>query len=200
MDGQSVSVRAKQAVVATQAFAALEFLEGLPREYVDALAAVKYGAFLSGGIFTNEVEPQIWDDYSFVTTPGRSFAAIFNPVSVLRTDADRRPGGSLSFYAGGQSARDLMDATDEELISNWVPEVAEVLGCSTDIFESYVFHRWPRAMPYWSPGSRASARVLRTSPSDTIHLAGDYLGYPGMPTGALSGHNAGNSVHALLGA
>jgi hypothetical protein len=30
--------------------------------------------------------------------------------------------------------------------------------------------------------------------------AGDYLGYPGMPTGALSGHNAGNSVFARLSA
>ena len=200
LEGRSVSLRAKQAVVATQAFAALEFLSGMPPEYVSALAAVKYGSFLCGGIFTNETGPQVWDDYSFITTPGRSFAAIFNPVSVLRGDPVRRPGGSLSFYAGGQTARELMDATDEELITTWVPEVAEVLGCSTDIFESHVFQRWPRAMPYWSPGSRASARVLRTSPSENIHLAGDYLGYPGMPTGALSGHNAGNSVFARLSA
>lgn len=200
LEGRSVSLKAKQAVVATQAFSALEFLGGMPPEYVDALAAVKYGSFLCGGIFTNETGPQVWDDYSFMTTPGRSFAAIFNPVSVLRTGSVRRPGGSLSFYAGGQTARDLMHATDEELIATWVPEVAEVMGCSTDIFESYVFQRWPRAMPYWSPGSRASARVLRKSPSENVHLAGDYLGYPGMPTGALSGHNAGNSVFARLSA
>jgi protoporphyrinogen oxidase len=93
-----------------------------------------------------------------------------------------------------------MHATDDELIATWVPEVADVLGCSTDIFESYVFHRWPQAVPYWSPGSRASARVLRTSPTENIHLAGDYLGYPGMPTGALSGYNAGNSVFVRLSA
>ncbi len=198
--GRSVTVRAKQAVVATQAFAALTFLSGMPPEYIDALSAVKYGSFLCGGIFTNESGPQVWDDYSFITTPGRSFAAIFNPVSVMRKGSHRRPGGSLSFYAGGNTARHLMDATDDELIATWVPEVAEVLGCSTDIFESHVFQRWPQAVPYWSPGSRSSARILRKSPSDTIHLAGDYLGYPGMPTASLSGHNAGNSVFARLSA
>lgn len=196
--GEAVTVTAKQVVVATQAFAALQFLEGVPGEYVDALGAVKYGSFLCGGIFTNETTRQPWDDVSFITTPGRSFAAIFNPVSVLRRDEVRRPGGSLSFYAGGNSARDLMEATDEELINVWVPGVAEVLGCSTDLFESYVFQRWPKAMPYWSPGSRASARILRKSPTETVHLAGDYLGYPGMPTGALSGYNAGNAVLAQL--
>jgi oxygen-dependent protoporphyrinogen oxidase len=200
LEGRSVSLRAKQAVVATQAFAALEFLGGMPPEYVDALAAVKYGSFLCGGIFTNEAGPQVWDDYSFITTPGRPFGAIFNPVSVMRKGSHRRPGGSLSFYAGGNTARQLMDATDDELIAAWVPEVAEVLGCSTDIFESHVFQRWPRAVPYWSPGSRSSARILRKSPSDTIHLAGDYLGYPGMPTASLAGHHAGNSVFTRLSA
>jgi protoporphyrinogen oxidase len=195
--GQTVTVKTKQVVVATQAFAALQFLSGIPAEYMNALAAVKYGSFLSGGVFTNETGPQPWDNTAFVTTPGRAFAAIFNPVSSLRV-GPRQPGGSLCFYAGGNTAREWMDATDEELTAQWVPGVAEVLGCSTDIFASYVFQRWPRAMPFWSPGTRSSARILRKSPSTTIHLAGDYMGYPGMPTGALAGRNAAEMVLGQL--
>lgn len=199
IDGQAVSVTARQVIVATQAFAALEFLQGVPADYLDALGAVRYGSFLCAGFFTKETERQTWDDYPFITTPGRPFQAIFNQASVLRTTEARRPGGALSVYAGGNSARDFMDASDEELISHWGPELADVLGTTTSLFDSYVFHRWPRAMPYWAPGSRSSARILRKSPSSQIHLAGDYLGYPGMPTGAFSGDNAGKAALEQLG-
>ena len=56
-----------------------------PHAAPDALAQIKYGAFLSVAIETNERGPMPWDGVYAMATPGRFFDMFTNEAHCLRT-------------------------------------------------------------------------------------------------------------------
>ncbi len=194
--GATHVVTARTVVMAAPAYAARAVTEGLPAEYVEALHAVNVGAFITAAFFTNETTAQPWDRTPMITAPGLHFQTVFNPVSSIRR-GERRPGGSLDSYAGGDSARDLMDASDDEIRAVAVKDLGAAAGVEPGQIDEVVVQRWPKAMPYWGPGGYARMRALRR-PAGRISFAGDYLGLPGMPSAAAAGKVAADSVLAAL--
>lgn len=194
--GATHVVTARTVVMAAPAYSAREVTEGLPAEYVEALHSVNVGAFITTAFFTNETTAQPWDSTPMVTAPGLRFQTVFNPVSSIR-QGERRPGGSLDSYAGGDSARELMDATDDEIRAVAVEDLCAAVPITPGQIDEVVVQRWPKAMPYWGPGGYARMRALRR-PAGRISFAGDYLGLPGMPSAAAAGKVAADGVAAAL--
>jgi monoamine oxidase len=197
-DGAPTVVTARTCVMAAPAYAAREIVTGLPAEYLDALRVVNVGSFISAGVFTNEADPQPWDDYPMITAPGRDFQTVFNPVSVTRV-GPRKPGGALSMYAGGDRSRALVDADDATIRERVIGDLTAILPLRTDQIDEVIIQRWPLAMPYWAPGGYARMKGLR-KPVGRISFAGDYLGQPGMPSAAAAAKVAADSALAALSA
>lgn len=195
--GDTVSVAARQCIVATPAHAARELVTELSDDHRAALDAVKYGVFVVAGVFTKETGPQFWDDAYMMTVTGRSFQAIFNPACVLRREGHRRPGGAVSVYAGGAPARELLSATDAEVREVFGRDLHEVLGLDELAIGEMVVQKWPKAIPYWAPGGYAHIRTLR-EPYKAIHFAGDHLGYPSMSTAGASGQAAARGARRQI--
>lgn len=195
-DGAVHTTTAKRCVMAAPAYVAHEVLEGIPSNYTDALKAVKVGSYLVAGVFTTESGPRPWDTIPNMTIVGRSFQALFNPVSAMRA-GPRLPGGSLSIYAGGKPARDLMDASDAEVGARFSSDLCEILPLDHDEISEVVIQRWPKAMPYWGGGSFAGIESVRT-PVNRIHFAGDYMSRPAMTTAADAGAVAAKQIAMAL--
>lgn len=194
--GVTTVVTARTCVMAAPAYVAREITTSLPTEYVEALQAVEVGSYLVAGVFTSETGPQPWDDTPIQTVVGRSFQALFNPVASARK-SERKPGGSLCIYAGGDPARDLMDASDEEVRKVFVGDLCEVLALQPSEVDEVVLQRWPRAMPYWGRGGFLKMEVARR-PVKGIHFAGDYMSRPAMTTAATAGAMAADQIRERL--
>jgi oxygen-dependent protoporphyrinogen oxidase len=93
-NGHDHTVLARHVIVATQADVARKILVGLPAETAEALGEIRYGAFLSAAVLTDESGPMPWDNNYAIATPNLSFGVFFNQASTLRVGARKR-GGSL---------------------------------------------------------------------------------------------------------
>jgi protoporphyrinogen oxidase len=195
--GVTHTVTAKRCVMAAPAYVASDIVEGLPAEYADALNAVRVGTYLCAGVFTTEGSSKSYDHIPNMTIVGRSFQALFNPVSGLR-HGPRKPGGALSIYAGGRPAKELIDATDAEVAAAFTRDLCEILPLDPSEIGEVVIQRWPKAMPYWGGGKFVSVEALRR-PVAGIHFAGDYLSRPAMTTAADAGAMAATAVDEALG-
>lgn len=196
--GRRARVRARAAVVATPAFAAARLVQGLPQPTRAALEAIPYGPYAVLALLTRERGSMPWDDVYAVVAAGRAFNMLFNTVSVLRGDGERRPGGSLMLYGASRLARVLDDVADDELQARFLRDLDALYpGASSHIAEAVV-QRWPRGIPHTRPG-RAAHQPALEAPLGRIALAGDYLAdRAGMDTAAESAVEAAATVRRLL--
>lgn len=196
--GREVRVRAKRAVVAVPSDIALRIIPELPQTYRDAFDDIRYGRYVIVGFFTDEEGPQPWDKFFGVSTPQLSFQAIFNHAAAVRGGGARKPGGALACFAGGATADQLFELTDEEITARFAKDLLSVypqLECKLGVG---IVRRHHRVVPFWAPGGRASLPTLRNS-LGPIHLAGDYqLDMPSLADAATSGENAAKAVLASL--
>lgn len=195
-DGRATA-RGELCIVALPAYAAREVVEELPEEVRGALDAVRYGTYLNVGFFTGESGPMPWDGIYAITVADKSFQVVTNPATVLHRGADRPPGGALLAYAGGAAARALADAPDEDVVRIFERDLNDLLPETEGKVEHTVVQRWPRAIPYWEPGGRATRQALR-KPVGRVHFAGDYVAYPSMQVAATSGLTAAEAANAVL--
>ncbi|MHB2029092.1 MAG: flavin monoamine oxidase family protein [Acidimicrobiales bacterium] len=189
LGGEQRSIGATACVVATPAYVSAEIVEDIPESTVDALKSVRYGTYVSVGIFTNEDTASAWDDYYMITPLQGPFQALINPVAALRPLERKREGGSLLAYAGGEPARELMECPDEEISTAFTSNLCEMFPSLAEHIVKTVVQRWPAAVPYWGPGDGLRRRTL-TRPFGRICFAGDYAGYPSMQVAASSGISA----------
>lgn len=192
-------LRARKAIVAVPADVAVKIMPGLPPAYRAAFEQIQYGRYVVVGFFTHEEgEPQRWDDYLAVSTPGRAFQAIFNHAAAVRR-GPRRPGGALACFAGGAEADRLFELTDGEIVAKFT---ADLLGVYPELegrVDAGILRRHPRVVPFWAPGGRASLETLKAN-LGPVHLAGDYaLDMPSLADAAASGEQAAQQVRASLG-
>jgi protoporphyrinogen oxidase len=197
--GETRIVTARECVVAVPAYAALEIVSGLSDEQRRALEAVRYGAYVSVGFFTGERGARPWDQIYAATVVDKSFQVVSNPATVVHRGSERRPGGALLVYAGGDPARRLLERGDAEIVKAFQADLEDLLPGLNGSIEDAVVQRWPRAIPYWEPGGRALTKILR-EPSDRIHFAADYLAYPSMQVAATAGTATAEVVAERLAA
>ncbi|MFE6647031.1 flavin monoamine oxidase family protein [Nocardioides sp. NPDC057772] len=192
-------LRARRAIVAVPADVAVKIMPGLPAAYRTAFEAIQYGRYVVVGFFTHEDgRPQRWDDFLAISTPGRSFQAIFNHAAAVRRGDVRKPGGALACFAGGAEADRLFELTDEEIVARFTADLLDVYPELEGKVDAGILRRHPRVVPFWGPGGRASLETL-TQSLGPVHLAGDYaLDMPSLADAAASGQQAAHEVLASL--
>jgi monoamine oxidase len=192
-------IRARRAIVAVPADIAVKIMPGLPPEYRAAFEAIRYGRYVVVGFFTHEEgRPQQWDDYLAVSTPGRSFQAVFNHAAAVRRGGIRKPGGALACFAGGAEADRLFELSDEEIVARFTADLLDMYPELTGKVDPGILRRHPRVVPFWGPGGRASLETLKQS-LGPVYLAGDYqLDMPSLADAAASGEQAAQQVRASL--
>jgi oxygen-dependent protoporphyrinogen oxidase len=195
-DGREYRVTARQAIVATQADTAATIIRDLPTETETALRAIRYGAFLSAAILTDERGPMPWDSNYAIATPGLSFGVFFNQASTLRA-GPRQPGGSLMLFRGAQGAADLMKLSDSEIEARFLEDLERLYPGSRAHVREIAVQRWPKGAPYSFPG-RAALQPALTQSLGRVHLCGDYLEFPCMDAAIATAWEAAERIAAAL--
>jgi oxygen-dependent protoporphyrinogen oxidase len=197
-DGAEHRVTARQAIVATQADTAAAIVRDLPADTETALRAIRYGAFLSAAVLTDEPGPMPWDGNYAIATPGLSFGVFFNQASTLRA-GPRQPGGSLMLFRGAQGAAELMRLPDSEIEARFLHDLERLYPGSRAHVREVAVQRWPKGAPYSFPG-RAALQPALTRPLGSVHLCGDYLEFPCMDAAIATAWEAAGRVDAALAA
>ena len=192
--GEEHEVRARHAIVATQAHVTKRIVAGLPDDMVAAMDFIKYGPYVVGAFETNETGPMPWDPLYALATPKKIFSMMFNIANVRRTgETTRAPGGSLMAYTAADSARALADVPDAEIAARYREDLASIYPVSRDVVKEVVIHRWSHGTSYPRPG-RSRIQAALVQPLGRIHLAGDYLGTWYTETACSTGEAAAKRV------
>lgn len=181
-------VTANAAIVATPAYVTGRIVRDLPVATLDALNAIRYGAFLTMAIRTSETGPMPWDGNYAIATPARSFSVLFNMATSLRTGS-RKPGGSIMLFRGARGASALMEKTDAQIEAQFLTDLYEEFPEARGIVTKAVIQRWPAGAPYSWPG-RGALQPALTAPLGRVFLAGDYLEFPNMDAAIATGYEA----------
>jgi oxygen-dependent protoporphyrinogen oxidase len=197
-NGADRRVLARHVIVATQADVAHRVIAGLPADTRDALGRIRYGAFLSAAVLTDEVGPMPWDNNYAISTPGLSFSVFFNQASTPREDV-RRPGGSLMLFRGARGAAELMRLSDREIAERLKADLEKLFPEARGIVREIEIQRWPQGAPYSFPG-RAELQPALTRDLGRTHLAGDYLEFPCMDAAISTATEAAARIDAALDA
>jgi oxygen-dependent protoporphyrinogen oxidase len=195
-NGHDHRVLARHVIVATQADVAEKILVGLPAETAAALREIRYGAFLSAAVLTDESGPMPWDNNYAIATPNLSFGVFFNQASTLRVGARKR-GGSLMLFRGARGAAELMKLSDEEIAARFLADLETLFPQSRGIVREIKVQRWPQGAPYSFPG-RAALQGALTRDLGRIYLAGDYLEFPCMDAAISTASEAAEITAAAL--
>lgn len=196
--GEERRLQARQAIVATQADRARDIIRGLPDDTAAALGQIRYGAFLSAAVLTDEAGPMPWDNNYAIATPGLSFGVFFNLASTLR-QGPRRPGGSLMLFRGARGAAGLMQGSDAEIALRFQADLERLFPAARGIVREIIVQRWPQGAPYSFPG-RAALQPALTRDLGRIHLAGDYLEFPCMDAAIATATEAAARIAARIAA
>ena len=192
-------LRARQVVMATQAYETFRLVSDLPTDIAGALSAVPYGPLIVMGLLTDETQAMPYDGLYALATPKLPFNMLFNMSNILRRpDRPRVPGGSLFIYRNGdRGAWKYLEMSDEEVEREWVDALTGLFpGLRGHVKETMIL-RMPRALPYPNPGYDGLLRTL-VKPLGRIHLAGDYLGGSYTETAIGSGQAAALAVRTAL--
>jgi len=193
-DGVPHSIVARNVIVATPAYVTGRIVRDLPEPTLDALNAIRYGAFLSMAIRTTEIGPMPWDTTYATATPARAFSVLFNQATSLRTGA-RQPGGSIMLFRGARGAAKLLERTDAQIEAQFMDDLYAEFPEARGIVKQAIVQRWPAGAPYSWPG-RAALQPALTADLGSIFLAGDYLEFPNMEAAIGTGYEAAD--RALL--
>ena len=196
--GERHALRARAAVVATQAFVTREIVEGLPADTLAAMHELRYGPNVCAAFLTDEDGPQRWDDVYAIATPERSISMLFNMDNVLRaTGAPRGRGTSFMVYAVADLGRRALEMEDEAVLDAYQRDLEEVLPEVKGRIVERVLRKVDGGLPFPHVG-RGRIQPALTRPLGRIHLAGDYLGSWYAETAALTGQWAATNARGQL--
>ena len=196
--GEARTLRARAAVVATQAFVTREIVEGLPADMLAAMHKLRYGPNVCAAFLTDEDGPQRWDDVYAIATPERSISMLFNMDNVMRaTGAPRAKGTSFMVYAVADLGRRALEMEDEAVLDAYQRDLEEVLPEVRGRIVERVLRKVDGGLPFPHVG-RGRLQPALTQPLGRIHLAGDYLGSWYAETAALTGQWAAANAREQL--
>jgi oxygen-dependent protoporphyrinogen oxidase len=174
--GQTHSILARFAVVATPAYVAREIIDGLPDETAAALGQVRYGPYAVGAILTRRDGPMPWDGIYALATPGCSFSMLFNIANVAASTGSPVPTrGSFMVYAAADQARRLLELPDDQIAQRFTDDLVSLYPKARGTVEEVLVQRWERGLPFPRVGRGCLQPALMRS-LGPILLAGDYLG------------------------
>lgn len=198
-DGEEREVTALATIVATPAHVTREIVSAMPTNLDDALATVRYGAFLSLGVFTDEIDPLPIDELYAISAPGHEVDFIFNHAQVLR-EGSRRRGGSLMCYRGGPWAASFIDESDEVIETAFLKAIFDIVPSLRGHIVETAVQRWPLGTVFAAPGRGRVQQALESGfDHGRIALAGDYFDpLSGMEQAARAAVRAASRVSAAL--
>lgn len=168
-------LQARQAIVAVPAPAARKIVTDLPTDVSKALAEVTYGPFVAMAVYTTETGPMPWDGIYALTTPGLAFNMLFNHANPLR-HGERRHGGSLMVYAGGEPARELLAESDATIERRFRADLCSLYPQLKDSIGETVVQRWEIGNTFRTPGMSFDAMFAYSArEGNRVHFAGDYF-------------------------
>ncbi|WP_026616180.1 flavin monoamine oxidase family protein [Ensifer aridi] len=185
--------QAKNCIVATPAFVAAEIINTLPADTRAALKSIRYGAFLTAAVLTDEKQSMPWERHYAISTPGRSFSTLFNQATTLRNGLARMRGGSLMLFRGARGAVELMQLRDAEITDRFRDDLISEFPEASDCIREIIIQRWEAGAPYSWPG-RGRLQGALTKPLGNVTLAGDYLEFPNMEVAIQTGFEAADAV------
>ncbi len=198
--GEQRSIRAKAAVVSSQAFVTREIVEGLPADMLGAMHELRYGPNVCAAFLTDEDGPQPWDDVYAIATPNRSITMLFNMDNILRaTGTPRGKGTSFMVYAVADLGKQALAMEDEAVLDAYQRDLEEVLPEIKGRIVERVLRKVDGGLPFPHVG-RGQLQTALTQPIGRIHLAGDYLGSWYAETAARTGAWSAENVKEQLDA
>jgi len=196
LGGREQVARARAVILATPAYVTSKIAPGLPRETLDALNAVRYGPFVVGAFLTDETGPMPWDRIYAVAVARRSINMLFNVVNITR-GGERKPGGTLFGYGGGEAGTRLMSMTDDQVREAFTDDLYAIYPEARGHVKEFVMRRLPQGMPYVYPGRYKIQPALERDLGN-VFLAGDYLDWAHMEASVISGTEAAAKARRLL--
>jgi protoporphyrinogen/coproporphyrinogen III oxidase len=194
-------IRARQVIMAAQAPHAAPLVARVAEQAADALSRLTYGAFLSVAVETSETTAMPYDDVYAMATPGRVFDMFTNQAHALRAQGQRRPGGSLMLFAGGQHAAALMRESDEVIVARFLADLHALYPETRGAIAGATVQRWELGNVYARPGRGGLQPALEgpLGAHENLHLAGDYFAELGnMEAAAQTGLAAAERVDARI--
>jgi len=188
------ALHARACVLATPAPVTLRLAPDLPQATRTALAAVRYGPFLSVAVeLRPPARPPCPRTYA-ISTPGLAFSVLFNHAAM---QADPDAGTALMLFRGASGAAGEMALNDDALAARWLDDLQRAFPETRGHIGTVRVGRWPLGAPYAFPGRTRLQPMLDGCPPP-FWLAGDYLDFPNMEAAAESGAAAADSVAAWL--
>jgi oxygen-dependent protoporphyrinogen oxidase len=198
-DGERL--RARHVVMAAQAPFAAPLIASVAADAAAALERMTYGAFVSVAVETKETTVMPWDRVYAMATAGRAFDMFTNQAHALRGDGERRPGGSLMLFAGGQHAAALAREPDAVIVERFLAELHDLYPQTRGLVAEARVRRWELGNVYAHPGRHRLQAQLEGAlgPHENLHLAGDYFAELGnMEAAARTGVLAAERIDADL--
>jgi oxygen-dependent protoporphyrinogen oxidase len=140
---------------------------------------------------------------SFIVVPKPVSEGLFAVILEHNKAPDRAPAGKglVSLFMMNQWALDHMEATDEQILADVLPDAERVLpGLGQDI-EFARINRWYPVLVYSHPGLYRELGRFHSSRDLTsrIHLAGSYNSSGNVNTATTAGERAARELLAALG-
>ena len=204
-DGVSVrtstgdELRARTAIVAVPAPAAIEILRGVPPEVEEALRQIRFGPLVVLSARTNEREVMPWDGLYSILTPDKSFNMFFNHANFLRGAGGRKEGSVLMVYAGGDRGRRLLQKSEEEIEALFLDDIESIFPEVRRLVVETLVKKWPHAAPFAAPGRWRAQETLETGARGRLFFAGDWVSeFVSMETAARTAVDASANVRRAL--
>jgi monoamine oxidase len=186
--GKIHTARAQKVVMATPPSVVLKLAEGLNEEKKNALAAVRFGAYIPVQL---HCRTRFWQDRistGYLNSAGLVFADL-----VDGTRAQAGQDGILIAFIGGPEAARLIDAPESEIIEETLRDLALIFpNFESEIIKIRVF-KWREAIPYLDTETGHRLETLRR-PHGKIHFCGDYTQGAGINDSVVSGQLAASQI------
>jgi oxygen-dependent protoporphyrinogen oxidase len=197
--GSGDELRARTAIIAVPAPAAIEILRGVPSDVQQALGRIRFGPLVVLSARTNERDPMPWDDLYSILTPDKSFNMFFNHANFRRGAGLEKDGSVLMVYAGGDRGRRLLDKTEDEIEALFLADMESIFPeVGGRVVETFV-KKWPHAAPFAAPGRWRVQETLERGARGRLFFAGDWVSeFVSMDSAARTGVDAAANVRSAL--
>jgi oxygen-dependent protoporphyrinogen oxidase len=190
------SIWARRVISAVPAPVAAAVIHGLPDWKREALAAVRYGRFLTTNVV---ISPRDLPAREYPLTCARSDVAYNLDAFVIRTPGDfDQQGGCFHNLVGDPTARVVWDDPDHTIATGTLRVLFDLHPEYRGRVVRVEVTRWEHGMPLYNTGRMKTYERLG-EPVGGIHFCGDYTWASNMEGAALSGERAAAQVRSALG-
>ncbi len=161
-------------IVTSPAYCSSVFLDKLDKELSETLLSIPYSPiFVSGLGYNNSDMDDSLNGFGYLipTKEGRDILGALFTSSMFPAQA---PKGKkfLRVLTGGDTKKELMNKTDDELLAISIKSIKDILGVHTDPYFTYTF-RYDKAIPQYYVGHGEKVAKIESACSE---IGGIYIG------------------------